>query len=250
MKIILAVTIGLILVLGLGFLVRQGSASATEKPDYTVLKEEGSFELRNYPPMLLAEVQVSGDRRTAANRGFRKLASFIFGDNVAESSTDKSSSKIAMTAPVMQTPRSEKIAMTSPVVQTPQSEKIAMTAPVVQTPNRDADIEESNPSADAAQWTINFMMPSEYTMETLPKPTDADIRLFESEPYMTASVRFSGLGKKKALMKNEAKLREWIDANNHQIISGPEYAFYDAPFVPGFLRRNEVHFRVAKTEAE
>ena len=240
MKITIAIIIGLILVLGLGFLMSQGSAAAVEKPDYTVVQEDEKFELREYPSMLLAEVQVTGDRKTAANRGFRKLAGFIFGDNVA--GADDSSAKIAMTSPVVQKPKSEKIAMTSPVMQKPTSEKIAVTSPVVQTPNSG----DTNSGADAESWTVNFMMPSEYSMETLPKPTDTDIRLFESAPYMTASVRFSGLGKKKALLKNEAKLREWITASNLEIMSGPEYAFYDAPFVPGFLRRNEVHFRVAK----
>lgn len=187
------------------------SAMATEKPNYTVTMQDGKFEVRDYPPMILAEVKVAGDRNQAANRGFRKLAAFIFGDNKPNA----------------------KIAMTSPVVQSPESEKIAMTSPVVQTPDADG------------KWTVNFMMPSEYSMETLPKPTDGDIRIYKSEPYRTVSIRFSGRGKMKSLKKHQDELDTFVAEKGLQIIGGPEYAFYDAPFVPPFLRRNEVHYRLS-----
>ena len=192
-------------------LLSGAKAMAIEKPNYTVVMSEDKFEVREYPPMMLAEVKVTGNRDQAANRGFRKLAAFIFGDN---------------------TPNS-KIAMTAPVMQKPESQKIAMTAPVMQTPNADG------------KWTVNFMMPSEYSMETLPKPTDGDIRIYMSEPYRTVSIRFSGRGKMKNLNKHQAKLDEFVAAQGLKIVGGPEYAFYNAPFVPPFLRRNEVHYRLA-----
>ena len=197
------------LALALSFLVG-AEAMATEKPDYNTVMTEGKFEVREYPSMLLAEVKVTGDRGEAANRGFRKLAAFIFGDNLPNA----------------------KIAMTSHVTQTPKSEKIAMTAPVMQTPIKNGE------------WTVNFMMPSEYSMETLPKPTDSDIRIFKSKPYRTVSIRFSGRGKMKSLKKHQAKLDDFVAAQGLKITGGPEYAFYDAPFVPPFLRRNEVHYRL------
>ncbi len=186
-------------------------AMATEKPNYTVEMTDGKFEIREYPSMILAEVKVTGDRNQAANRGFRKLAAFIFGDNTPNA-------KIAMTSPVVQTPKSEKIAMTSPVVQTPDAE---------------------------GKWTVNFMMPSEYSMETLPKPTDRDIRIYKSEPYRTVSIRFSGRSRMKNLQKHQDKLDAFVTEQGLQIVGGPEYAFYDAPFVPPMLRRNEVHYRLA-----
>ena len=186
-------------------------AMATEKPDYSVVMTEGKFEIREYPSMLLAEVKVTGDCRHSANRGFRKLAGFIFGDNQPNA----------------------KIAMTSPVMQTPKSEKIAMTAPVMQTADKNG------------AWTVNFMMPSEYSMETLPKPTDSDIKIFKSQPYRMVSIRFSGPENMKSLTKHQAELDVFVTAQGLKIIGGPEYAFYDAPFVPPFLRRNEVHYRLA-----
>lgn len=192
-------------------LMVSASAMAIEKPNYRVVMTEDKFEIRQYPSMLLAEVKVTGDRREAANRGFRKLAGFIFGDNQPNA----------------------KIAMTSPVTQAAKSEKIAMTAPVMQTLEKNGE------------WTVNFMMPSEYSIETLPKPTDSDIRVFQSGRYRTVSIRFSGSGKMKSLKKQQAKLDAFIAAQDLKVVGGPEYAFYDAPFVPPFLRRNEVHYKLA-----
>jgi len=82
-------------------------------------------------------------------------------------------------------------------------------------------------------------------METLPKPIDGDIRIFMSEPYRTVSIRFSGRSRMKNLNKHQAKLDKFVAAQGLKVIGGPEYAFYNAPFVPPFLRRNEVHYRLA-----
>ena len=208
----------LILSLSLIFTLGWGNkAMAIEKPDYSVTLSEGKFEVRDYPEMLLAEVTVTGDRDQAANRGFRKLAAFIFGDN-------QPNAKIDMTSPVMQTPQNDK---------EPKSEKIAMTAPVMQTPDENG------------QWVVNFMMPSEYSMETLPKPTDEDIRIFKSAPYQTVSIRFSGRGTMKNLNKQRAKLDAFVAAQGLEVTGEPEFAFYNPPIVPPMFRRNEVHYRVA-----
>ena len=194
--------------IGIGFFIMSGTASATEKPDYTVVMADGGFEVREYPAMILAEVTVEGVKRTANNRGFRKLAAFIFGDNVSQN----------------------KVAMTSPVVSSPVT--IDMTAPVTRS------------LEDNGRWTVNFMMPSEYTMETLPKPTDSEISIFESVPYRTVSIRYNGNNSTENIAKHEAKLRAYISDQKLVVSDAPEYAGYDAPWVPGPLRRNEVHFRL------
>lgn len=217
MKFIMTAAIGFVAIIAVFFFTHE-SAVAIEKPNYIVELTDEKFEIRAYPSMLLAEVDVTGDRNTAANRGFRKLAGFIFGDNVTPNGSEKH--------------ESAKIAMTAPVVQVPKSEKIEMTSPVVQTPNADGE------------WTVNFMMPSEYTLETLPKPTDSDIRIFESKPYRSVSLRFSGRGTMSNLVKHEKRLMTWVAAQGLEIEGSPEYAFYDAPFIPPMFRRNEVHYRV------
>lgn len=221
MKIIIICLAAFAVIFGIGIFIMSGSASATEKPNYTVIETDGKFETREYPPMILAEVTVEGDRRTANNRGFRKLAAFIFGDNVSQD-------KVAMTSPVISKP--QKIAMTSPVVSSP--EKIDMTSPVTRSLDEDG------------RWTVNFMMPSEYSMETLPKPTDPDIRIFKTDSYRTVSIRYNGNNNSKNIAKHEAKLRAYIEEQNLSVEASPEYAGYDAPWVPGPMKRNEVHFRI------
>lgn len=163
--------------------------------------------------MILAEVTVEGDRRRANSRGFRKLAAFIFGDNVSQ----------------------DKVAMTSPVVSRPETnnETIDMTTPVTRSLEEDG------------RWTVNFMMPSEYSMETLPKPIDPDIRIFKTEPYRTVSIRYNGNNTTKNIVKHEGKLRTYIEEQDFAVSGTPEYAGYDAPWVPGPMKRNEVHFRLA-----
>ena len=208
MKLIITCLSFFVVLTGVGLFIMPWAASATEKPDYTVVKTDGEFEIREYPPMILAEVTVEGDRRKAGTRGFRKLAAFIFGDNVSQ----------------------HKVAMTSPVVSHPET--IDMTAPVTRTLEVDG------------RWTVNFMMPSEYSIETLPKPTDQDIRIFETKPYRTISIRYNGNNTTKNIAKHETKLRAYIEGHNLNVSGTPEFAGYDAPWVPGPMKRNEVHFRL------
>lgn len=185
----------------------------TEEPAYDVLFKQGKFELRQYAPMIVAQVSHTGDRRRASTASFRRLASYIFGQDRPEGG--------------------EKIAMTSPVIQSrvDQDEKIAMTAPVIQ--DRTAP----------GEWRMRFVMPSQYTMQTLPQPP-SDIALEEMPGRRIAAVRFSGVAREADLMVMEAKLSEWIERQGYVRTGDVEYAFYDAPMVPGPARRNEVLIEV------
>ena len=119
-------------------------AQAIEKAQYEVIESDENFELRRYAPRIVAETFVAGEFKAVGNVGFRRLFDYISGNNIKD----------------------QKISMTAPVSQEAQSEKIAMTAPVTQERSQD-------------QWRITFLMPAEYTMETLPKPLDALVRLTE-----------------------------------------------------------------------
>lgn len=93
-------------------LMLANTAMAVEEPAFRPILREGHFELRDYPALVVAEVTVTGQQKEAANKGFRLLARYIFGAN-------KQRHGIPMTAPVTQQATSEKIAMTAPVAQTP-----------------------------------------------------------------------------------------------------------------------------------
>ena len=211
--------------IGLGVLAAGATATyayyrqAVDEPDYTLVTEDGDFQLREYAPMIVAEVIHTGDRRPALNAGFRRLAAYIFAE-------DRPGQEIAMTSPVMQD-QGEKIAMTAPVIQD-QGAEIAMTAPVMQDGND-----------DTGTWRTRFVMPAQYTMDTLPTPPQ-DITLTQVPSRRVVAVRFSGRGSDADLAEKEKALRDWI-AKQGLVASGPaEFAFYDAPMVPPPLRRNEV----------
>ncbi len=179
---------------------------AIEQPKYSVELKDGDFELRRYASYIVAEVSVDGAQGEAVQRGFRKLAGYIFGANAG-------STKIAMTAPVAQRPEGEKIAMTSPVAQTPDGE---------------------------GHWTVQFMMPSSYTLDNLPKPKDADIR-FRVEPAREMAVlKFSGVARDGNYRQRSEDLSRWVAAKGLTGRGRTVLAQYDPPWTLWFLRRNEV----------
>ena len=213
------------LLAGVGQLV--GIRAGTEQPPYEVVGRVGEAEIRRYAPQIAAEAVVEGPVETARNEGFRRVAGYIFGDNTAKAS-------VAMTAPVVQGREaaggSQSIAMTAPVVQARagRSESIAMTSPVVQQP------------AGGESWSIQFIMPSKYTMATLPQPNDPRVRLVEIPARTFAVVRFSGLGKADAVAQHEKALDAALAGSSWRAVGEPVTWYYDPPWTVPFLRRNEV----------
>lgn len=114
-------------------------------------------------------------------------------------------------------------------------ETISMTAPVTQTPAQAAD----------QSWLIRFVMPSKYTLETLPKGQGEDVRLLELPAARRAVIRFSGVATDALIATNEAKLRDWLAQRVIAIQGVATYAYYNDPWTPGLLRRNEVLVEVA-----
>lgn len=110
-------------------------------------------------------------------------------------------------------------------------EKISMTAPVTQRKAED-------------RWAVQFIMPAGYSLDTLPKPDNAEIALRELPPQQRIAIRFSGRQTDELLAQKETDLREWAVEQGIKINPVPTYAYYNDPFTPGFLRRNEVLFDV------
>lgn len=163
-----------------------------EQPKYEVLRSEGPFQLRVYPPLVVAEVEMS--RSGDLNDGFQEIFNYISGLNQEE----------------------EKISMTSPVLN-------------VQT---------------EARFTTAFVMPSKYSLETLPAPRNARVHLKQRERGCFAVIRFSGGWSEAHFNTQKARLEAWIRLNGWEVISDLTLARYNPPFTPAFLRRNEVMYQV------
>jgi SOUL heme-binding protein len=182
--------------------------SNVEHAKYEVVESHGDFQIRDYAPMIVAETETFGERKEAINQGFRVIADYIFGNNSGK----------------------QNVAMTAPVIQQPE-EKIAMTAPVTQ--------EGGN-----GRWTVRFVMPGNYTMDTLPKPNNAAVRLESIPGKRFAAIRFSGTAGDASLEDHTDELNAFIRDKRLKPLSPPTYAFFNPPWTPPFLRRNEVMIEV------
>ena len=202
-------------------LLISGAAMATEEPNYTILSQTEDFELRRYESQLVAQTWVSGDQNTASRTGFKILADYIFGNNTAPSGE---SSKISMTAPVaMQLEAKQSESKNGDN----ESQKIAMTAPV--------NMQENN-----GKWRVQFTMPSQYTMQTLPKPNNPDITIIEVPPQTYGVIKFSGLAGTEKVAAKTSELQSWMQAQKLTVTGTPELARYNPPWTLPFMRRNEV----------
>ncbi|MCX6129498.1 MAG: heme-binding protein [Proteobacteria bacterium] len=181
---------------------------AIESPQFTLVRQEDDFELRLYPALVVAETRVAADFSDSGNRGFRRLANYIFGGNVSQT-------KIAMTAPVAQQ----------------QSEKIAMTAPVGQ-------------QRHGKEYLISFTMPSSYTLENLPKPKDPEVLIKRIPERKVAIVRYSGTWTESHYLKKLEQLSLWMKKQGLDAQGEPTFARFDPPWIPWFLRHNEIQWDV------
>lgn len=188
----------------------------TPEPAWHSVRQDGNIEIRDYDPMLVAEVTMTGERYDAISAGFRVLAEYIFGGNTAKA-------EIAMTAPVTQESGDSK------------GEKISMTAPVTQ-----------EASGHQNEWKIRFVMPPEYTLVSLPIPNNTRIKFLEIPAYRTAVIKFSGFNTDSNLSNHLKILMSWLDKNNIAPIGQPTYAFYNPPWTLPFLKRNEVMVKISR----
>ena len=68
--------------------------SELETPAYQLIEKDGLFEIRKYDPMIIAITEINNNYRESTNKGFRRIANYIFGGN-------DQNMEIAMTAPVI-----------------------------------------------------------------------------------------------------------------------------------------------------
>ena len=186
-----------------------------EEPSFDILKKSSDFELRSYQPMIVAEVFVQGDVDTAGKTGSRLVKDYIFREGAQETAAADQRSR-------------EAISMTVPVTMEKTPEKISMTVPVTME------------SAAGSGYRLHFVMPSKYTMQTLPKPADPRVRLREVPAQKIAAIRFSKFSTEATITEQTALLQDWIGQQGLKAVGKPQFARYDPPFVPPLLRRSEI----------
>ena len=197
-----------------GILMASTAARAIEQPKFTVVQTNADYEIRKYEPYIVAEVVVPGPESEAGGQAFSLLGGYIFGKNKGER-------KLEMTAPVVQTP----------VAAPASSTKIEMTAPVVQTPTQNG-------------FLVQFMMPSTYTLATLPEPLDAKVKLRQVEGKTVAAHTYSGSWSQSNYDEHLGILKTALTKAGVKTVGEPLYSRYNAPLTPWFLRKNEIWFNI------
>lgn len=185
---------------------------ATEEPEFTLISQENAIEVREYKPKIIARVEVEGDFDDASSKGFKLLADYIFGNNLLNGE----SQKISMTAPVEMTPLAEDIVMTSTIMKSEANHK----------------------------WQVNFVMPKEYTLDSLPRPNNELVKIIEIPKEKYAVIVFSGLVRDSSYTEKAQLLNDFIMTNNMTQLEAIKIARYNPPWTLPFFRRNELMAKI------
>ena len=171
-------------------IVMSFTKTSIEKQKYRLVKKEKEFEIRFYPPAILATTRSAvKSYRELGSSGFRKIAGYIFGNN-------ESSAKIAMTAPVHM------------------------------------DINDKGSS-------MSFVMPSQYTLDKLPRPADSRVELHESAAVYMAAIEFGGYANDEKIKQYADRLVQALNRNGIKTTGNPTFLGYNAPYEL-IGRKNEV----------
>ena len=108
-------------------------------------------------------------------------------------------------------------------------EKIAMTAPVLQ-----------QPDAESGRWLVSFVMPSDFDQESLPVPSSDVVNVSQQPPMLMAVLQYRGGWSQSRYREHEAKLLDAMSDMSLKACGASRWARHDPPFMPWFMRKNEI----------
>ncbi len=109
-------------------------------------------------------------------------------------------------------------------------QKIAMTTPVFI-------------SDQGTNTTMAFVLPAKYRSGEAPAPTNQLVTLRQLDAGRFAVLRFTGGRNPRKEVDALGRLKTWMAGQGLSVLSPPVYAYFDPPWTPTFLRRNEVMLR-------
>ena len=182
-----------------------GYNGSTKEPGYSLVSAENPYEIRTYNEIVIATTSASGDFDTAQDETFERLFDYISGDNQKQ----------------------ENINMTAPVIMKDQGTEIPMTLPVIM-------------AEKDKIWSMSFVLPENYTLETAPAPSDPLVKLETIPETKYAVIKFNGVLSVDNFSINKHKLDQWITAKNLKTTGVAMRAGYNPPWTLPPFRRNEV----------
>lgn len=186
-----------------------GPVLAAPEAAYEVTEVHDAFEVRRYADAVLALVTTTGSRDDASGVAFRKLFRYISGENRADA-------EISMTTPVL------------------QGREIASGV-------------ESLHGSDTETWQVAFVMPEDFDLQATPEAEDPDIQIVPFAGRALAVIQFSGFWSDENFREHEAKLRASLEAAGRETRGPALFAYYNPPFMPWFMRRNEVMLELVES---
>jgi effector-binding domain-containing protein len=199
-------TVAVVSMLTVAVLSTRAEARTREIP-YKVKETDHSFEVREYGPRIVAEVEAAGEREKALNDAFSTLAGYLFGKNSPHATA----------------------VVTKTISDSDGKAKLSMTAPVT-----------TQSIGTGGRIRMRFFMPPEYTMDSLPIPDDKRVKVFELPAQRIAVLRFSGSARKSNFDRHLETLRKILESKGLTPTGDPYEAYYNPPFTPIFLKRNEI----------
>lgn len=176
-------------------------------PAYHVLESRAGYEVREYPPYLIAQISVRGPWTEALSEGSQALHAYLSGDNVLQASIRGDA--------------------TLGVGIDPEGEWMAFTAPVVA-------------QKKGEMYLVSLMIPTEYTRATIPRPNNPQIRILEIQKARVAARSFSGWVTRARALQEESSLRAFALHDALRLASTANVVQYHPSWILPFVRRNEV----------
>ena len=167
----------------------------TMRQEFRVIQSYGDFEVREYFPCVIAEVRVSANFSESSSSAFSTLFNYISKGNKS-------------------------------------SQKIAMTAPVITAQNED--------SSDSMEWCVSFVMPSGSTFDQMPQPNTSQVRLRELGTERCVAKSFRGRATDGHSRKIAKELRTSAAKSGISLSNETRICRFDPPFKPGLLHYNEI----------
>ena len=95
---------------------------------------------------------------------------------------------------------------------------------------------------------MQFFLPSKFTFETAPKPTNNRVSLVVLEGGVYAVIKYSGRLTDKNFQKHYEELKDYLIKDKINFIEPAIRATFDGPFTLPVLRRNEVMMKISYNE--
>ena len=182
-----------------------------EELQYQIVDAVGDFEIRRYQDFVVAETSTEGSFDGAQDKTFQKLFRYIQGNN-------------------------------------DRKESISMTTPVEVGSDSEISSRSHNEGGRAERWTMSFMLPSTYRIETAPQPKDEQVSIRSIKQRTVAVARFTGRWTGENYDIHKANLFRWLEERRIPYIKeSVRIAAFDPPWTLPMLRRNEVHVDLAPT---